>query len=440
MTARQQAEAEATAAEKEVATGRCAVPPTAARALPGWRARWPPGAAGSRPPRPSSASARVAGRRRAAGPGGDDAVRGARVAGRRCRGGRGRAGRGARGRRRGPRAGDRALTALQEQLERRRPRACRAGVPRRDPRAEPHAQGRRRGAARGGRPARLVGSVAALLAVDPENEEAIVAALGAVADAVAVDSVDAAVDAIRYLRTEDAGRATLLVSGAPTPLRRVTDVPAGRRSRGRPGPCARARRATAVETLLADVVVVDDLAAARAIVATRPTSSSPPAPGTCWSRHRASGGSATAPSAPATCRPALDQARSGGVGGRLRDSERLRFELTGATQARRRRAGARADPGPAERVDARSPRSRSSWVTWAGGPGRECRGRAAAADAGRPRRGRWRPTPLEASSGAAGGRRGEPAESEAAIVEGSARRTGWPSSRRSPRPRRPRPG
>ena len=43
----------------------------------------------------------------------------------------------------------------------------------------------------------LVGSVAALLAVDPENEEAIVAALGAVADAVAVDSVDAAVDAIR---------------------------------------------------------------------------------------------------------------------------------------------------------------------------------------------------------------------------------------------------
>ncbi|MGW6488948.1 hypothetical protein, partial [Streptomyces sp. NPDC055056] len=35
--------------------------------------------------------------------------------------------------------------------------------------------------------------------------------MGPAADAVAVESVDAAVDALRYLRTEDAGRAGLVV-------------------------------------------------------------------------------------------------------------------------------------------------------------------------------------------------------------------------------------
>ena len=172
----------------------------------------------------------------------------------------------------------------------------------------------------------LVGSVAALLAVDPENEEAIVAALGAVADAVAVDSVDAAVDAIRYLRTEDAGRATLLVSGASTPApRRRRDVPAGA---ARAVDLVRAPEhvRAAVETLLADVVVVDDLAAARAIVAARPDLVVATRTGDVLSQHRASGGSATAPSA-LHLQSALDQARSGAAKATA-DAERVRFELT----------------------------------------------------------------------------------------------------------------
>ncbi|MBX9246453.1 AAA family ATPase, partial [Actinotalea ferrariae] len=49
-----------------------------------------------------------------------------------------------------------------------------------------------------------LGSVAALLGVEPGYEDAIAAALGAAADAVAVESVDVAVDALRRLRTDDA--------------------------------------------------------------------------------------------------------------------------------------------------------------------------------------------------------------------------------------------
>ena len=227
----------------------------------------------------------------------------------------------------------------------------------------------------------LVGSVAALLAVDPENEEAIVAALGAVADAVAVESVDAAVDAIRYLRTEDAGRATLLVSGASTARTPPADLPAGA---ARAVDLVRAPEhvRAAVETLLADVVVVDDLAAARAIVATRPDLVVATRTGDVLSRHRASGGSATAPSA-LHLQSALDQARSGAAKATA-DAERARFELTGATAGADAGArGPRADPGPAARVrrGARR-RRRAARPPRLGRPRRERRGRAAAAVAG----------------------------------------------------------
>ena len=177
----------------------------------------------------------------------------------------------------------------------------------------------------------LVGSVAALLAVDPKDEEAIVAALGSLADAVAVDSVDAAVDAIRYLRTEDAGRATLLVSGTDAPAATtISDVPAGA-DRAVDLVRAPAHVRVAVETLLADVVVVDDLAAARAIVATRPDLVVATRSGDVLSQHRASGGSATAPSA-LHLQAALEQARSGAAQATAA-GERVRFELAAATEA-----------------------------------------------------------------------------------------------------------
>jgi chromosome segregation protein len=62
----------------------------------------------------------------------------------------------------------------------------------------------------------LLGSVAALLTVRPGHEAALAAALGGIADAVAVSSTAAAASALRLLKDDDAGRAGLLI-GTPPP-------------------------------------------------------------------------------------------------------------------------------------------------------------------------------------------------------------------------------
>ncbi|MCC2315342.1 chromosome segregation protein SMC [Cellulomonas xiejunii] len=175
----------------------------------------------------------------------------------------------------------------------------------------------------------VVGSVAALLSVDARDEEAIVGALGAVADAVAVESVDAAVDAIRHLRTEDAGRATLMVAGAGAV--RSVDLPAGV-DRAVDLVQAPAAVLDAVRALLADVVVVDDLAAARPLVAAHPDLVVATRTGDVLSRFRASGGSASAPSA-LHLQGALDTARAAATTATAA-AERLRFELVTARDAR----------------------------------------------------------------------------------------------------------
>ncbi|WP_070319727.1 chromosome segregation protein SMC, partial [Cellulomonas iranensis] len=175
----------------------------------------------------------------------------------------------------------------------------------------------------------VVGSVAALLSVDVRDEEAVVAALGALADAVAVESVDAAVDAIRHLRTEDAGRAALLVAGPAAAAAR--ELPPGA-DRAVDLVQAPAVVRDAVHALLADVVVVDDLAAARAVLVAHPDVVVATRTGDVLSRHRASGGSASAPSA-LHLQAALETARE--VGARATaDAERLRFELAAARDAR----------------------------------------------------------------------------------------------------------
>lgn len=175
----------------------------------------------------------------------------------------------------------------------------------------------------------VVGSVAALLSVDARDEEAVVAALGALADAVAVESVDAAVDAIRHLRAEDAGRATLLVAGGGAPAEH--DLPAGV-DRAVDLVQAPASVRDTVHALLADVVVVDDLAAARPLVAAHPDLVVATRTGDVLARHRASGGSASAPSA-LHLQGALDTAREAGARATA-DAERLRFELVAAREAR----------------------------------------------------------------------------------------------------------
>ncbi|WP_405882745.1 AAA family ATPase [Streptomyces sp. NBC_01384] len=61
----------------------------------------------------------------------------------------------------------------------------------------------------------LLGPAAELLSVSPGHEVALAAAFGAAADALAVTTPASAAEAIRLLRKQDAGRAALLLAGAP---------------------------------------------------------------------------------------------------------------------------------------------------------------------------------------------------------------------------------
>ena len=172
-----------------------------------------------------------------------------------------------------------------------------------------------------------LGSVAALLSVEPGYEDAITAALGAGADAVAVESVDVAVDALRRLRSDDAGRATLLIGSGGQPSARIGDLPAGAIPAIDLVQAAAAVRA-AVDALLSAVVVVDDLAHARALVAARPELTAVTRAGDLLGSVRASGGSASAPSA-LELQGALDDARARAAEATAR-GERTRFELATA--------------------------------------------------------------------------------------------------------------
>ncbi|WP_264031436.1 chromosome segregation protein SMC [Cellulosimicrobium sp. SH8] len=178
----------------------------------------------------------------------------------------------------------------------------------------------------------VVGSLAALLGVEAGYEDAVAAALGPAADAVAVESVDAAVDALRYLRTEDAGRAGLVVAvdaahgeghdavALPDGARWAVDVVTAGGGVGH-----------AVRALLTDVAVVEDLAQARALVARHPRVVVVTRGGDLLAATRGWGGSASAPSV-LHLQSALDEARAAHDDAAAR-GERARFALVGARDA-----------------------------------------------------------------------------------------------------------
>ena len=117
----------------------------------------------------------------------------------------------------------------------------------------------------------LLGSVAALVNGRTAYERAVAAAFGAAADAVAVVGVEAAVEAFDHLKAAELGRAGLLLGGRTT---RATPRTTGRRCR--PGAYAvevvdaPVELSAAVRRVLRKVAVVDDLAAAQALVAAVP--------------------------------------------------------------------------------------------------------------------------------------------------------------------------
>ncbi|MEU6374711.1 chromosome segregation protein SMC [Streptomyces sp. NPDC046909] len=151
----------------------------------------------------------------------------------------------------------------------------------------------------------LLGPAAELLTVTPGYEVALAAAFGAAADALAVTSPSAAADAIRLLRKQDGGRASLLLAGGQE------DAPFGGA-----GNCATSHddaadaelshagkfvRAPsdlmpAVRRLLHNIVVVGTLEDAEDLVYANPHLTAVTAEGDLLGAHFAHGGSAGAPS------------------------------------------------------------------------------------------------------------------------------------------------
>ncbi|MFG2467464.1 chromosome segregation protein SMC [Streptomyces canus] len=147
----------------------------------------------------------------------------------------------------------------------------------------------------------LLGPAAELLTVTPGHEAALAAAFGAAADALAVTSPSAAADAIRLLRKQDAGRASLLLAGAPE------DTPfGGATSHDAPADATRHHAADlvrgpsdlmpAVRRLLHGIVVVGTLEDAEDLVYANPRLTAVTAEGDLLGAHFAHGGSAGAPS------------------------------------------------------------------------------------------------------------------------------------------------
>ncbi|OKI89378.1 chromosome segregation protein SMC [Micromonospora sp. CB01531] len=147
----------------------------------------------------------------------------------------------------------------------------------------------------------LLGSLSGLLTVAPGHEAALAAALGGLADAVAVTGVDEAVEAMRLLKISDAGRAGLLVRSSAGP---GMDGPADAlrpklpdRAHWAPDlvECSAEIR-PAVHRALRDVVLVDDLSAAAELVAGNPELRAVTPDGDVVGAYAAAGGSAKAPS------------------------------------------------------------------------------------------------------------------------------------------------
>ncbi|MET9673832.1 chromosome segregation protein SMC [Streptomyces sp. NPDC006482] len=141
----------------------------------------------------------------------------------------------------------------------------------------------------------LLGPAAELLTVTQGYEIPVAAALGAAADAVAATGPGAATEALRLLRKQDAGRASLLLTGAPETEPAVASASEGRLRAADlvRGP---AELLPAVRRLLAGIVVVEDLDEAEELVRAQPGLTAATAEGDLLGAHFAHGGSAGAPS------------------------------------------------------------------------------------------------------------------------------------------------
>jgi chromosome segregation protein len=172
----------------------------------------------------------------------------------------------------------------------------------------------------------VLGSVAALLTVRPGYEPVLAAALGRLADAIAVTSPATAAQAIQLLRDEDGGQAGFLIAGGQAHV----DVPAGLVSVA-DTVSAPAELASTVRAVLAGMVVADDLPAARAIVEAHPALTAVTRAGDVLGAATAHGGSAKAQSY-IEIQAAVDEARDKKIAAESLAAQ-LREQLDGARDA-----------------------------------------------------------------------------------------------------------
>ncbi len=171
----------------------------------------------------------------------------------------------------------------------------------------------------------LMGSVAALLSVRSGYEAAVAGALGSAADAVAFTGPDAAVAAIGHLKGDDLGRAGMLLGGPPAGERSWPELPGAATYAVDviEGPTS---LDGALARLLFKVAVVDDLDAARALVADLPDVTAVTREGDLIGAHFASGGSSSQPSL-IEIQAALDEASEQLVEATA-SAERLGFDIS----------------------------------------------------------------------------------------------------------------
>jgi chromosome segregation protein len=138
----------------------------------------------------------------------------------------------------------------------------------------------------------LLGSVAALLTVEAGHEVALAAALGPVADAVAVAGGEDALAALKFLKNNDSGRAGILLGGYESEVDTTAwpALPPGARWAREVVTSPEALR-PAVERALNRVAIVDGLDSARRLVAVHPDVSTVTADGDVFGSQWAVGGS-----------------------------------------------------------------------------------------------------------------------------------------------------
>ncbi|MDT0453573.1 chromosome segregation protein SMC [Streptomyces hesseae] len=203
----------------------------------------------------------------------------------------------------------------------------------------------------------LLGPAAELLTVTPGYELPVAAALGTAADAIAVTGPAAAAEALRLLKKEDAGRATLLLAGPPEGTSpHPEDAPGGARPAAAlvSGPD---ELMPAVRRLLRGIVVVDTLDDAEAFVRTHPERTAVTADGDLLGAHLAQGGSGGAPSLLET-QAAVDEATAELTGLTTRCAGLAEARHT--AEERRATAAALVDELAARRTDADREKSRTA--------------------------------------------------------------------------------